>query len=208
MPLRIVEGVRRVVVRRDDEEDDQVVIADVFEGVLRLGRDEDELAGLDDAPLALDGDGACALQEGEDLIGAVVATELGRNGTDVALVYRRSRAEAEETAGAVRGLGARAAVVQADLRDPDDCGRAVEDTVAALGRLDILVNMASVYHARKLEDVSVADWDEQMAVDLRAAWLCARAAIPHMRRQGGGRIVNFADWVAASRRPRWDVIEA
>jgi NAD(P)-dependent dehydrogenase (short-subunit alcohol dehydrogenase family) len=52
-------------------------------------------------------------------------------------------------------------------------------------------------------DLTVADWDANINVDLRAAFLCAHAAAPHMRAQGGGRIVNFSDWVAKSGRPRY-----
>jgi NAD(P)-dependent dehydrogenase (short-subunit alcohol dehydrogenase family) len=136
-------------------------------------------------------------------IGAVVATELARRGADVAVVYRSSRSEAEETAADVRALGRRSLVVQADLRQADACDRIVDDTVAALGRLDVLVNMASLYQMRAFDDVSVEDWDAQLAVDLRSAFLCARAAVPHMRRARGGRIINFADWVARSGRPRY-----
>ena len=147
--------------------------------------------------------GRVALITGGKRIGAVVATELARRGADVALVYRASRREADETADTARGSGRRALVVQADLSDADACERAVADTVSGLGRLDVLVNMASKYEACAFDDISVADWDGQMAIDLRAAWLCARAAVPHMRRVRGGRIINFADWVAASGRPRY-----
>jgi NAD(P)-dependent dehydrogenase (short-subunit alcohol dehydrogenase family) len=147
--------------------------------------------------------GRVALITGGKRIGAVVATELARGGADVALVYRSSRAEAEETAQAVRGLGRRAAVLQADLGEPDGCERVVDETVDALGRLDILVNMASVYRPKPIDEVTLDDWEAQLNVDLRAAWLCARAAVPHMRRLRGGRIVNFTDWVARSGRPRY-----
>ena len=64
--------------------------------------------------------------------------------------------------------------------------------------LDILENMASLYISKSVDEVTIDDWDAQMAVDLRASWLCARAAIPHMRRLRGGRIINFTDWVARS----------
>lgn len=144
-----------------------------------------------------------ALITGGRRIGAVVATELARRGADVALVYRSSRSEAEETAAAVRGLGRRSLVLQADLQEPDACERIVDDTVGGLGRLDVLVNMASLYRKRAFDDVTVEDWDAQLSVDLRSAWLCARAAVPHMRRARGGRIINFADWVARSGRPRY-----
>ena len=144
-----------------------------------------------------------ALITGGKRIGAVVATELARRGADVAIVYHRSRSEAEETAEAVRALGRRGLVLQADLRQPDACAGVVDDAVDGLGRLDVLVNMASTYRAKPLDDVTVEDWDAQLAVDLRAAWLCARAAVPHMRRLRGGRIINFSDWVARSGRPRY-----
>src|SRR4029077_3905640 len=121
----------------------------------------------------------------------------------VAIVYRASRAEAEETAAALRALTRRSFVVQGDLQQPDACRRVVEETAAEFGRLDVLVNMASIYRAKALDDLTVEDWDMQMAIDLRAAWLCSQAAIAHMRRARGGRIVNFSDWVARSGRPRY-----
>jgi len=144
-----------------------------------------------------------ALITGGKRIGAVVATELARRGADVVLVYRTSRTEADETAQAVREFGRRSVVLQADLQQPDAGDRVVEEAVGALGRLDILVNMASIYQKKPLDTLEVADWDAQMAVDLRAAWLCARAAVPHMRRLRGGRIINFSDWIARSGRPRY-----
>jgi len=144
-----------------------------------------------------------ALITGGKRIGAVVATELARAGADVALVYRASRAEAEETAGAVRAAGRRAAIFQADLAEVDAAQSIIDGTVAELGRLDILLNMASVYRPRPFDEIDADDWENQMAVDLRAAWLCARAAVPHMRRVRGGRIVNISDWVARSGRPRY-----
>src|SRR5262245_5721083 len=147
--------------------------------------------------------GRVALITGGRRIGAVVASEVARGGADIALVYRRSRAEAEETADSLRALGRRVFLVQADLSQPDSCERVVDDTVNALGRLDVLVNMASIYVHKTFDDLTVDDWDSQLAVDVRAAWLCARAAVPHMRRLRGGRIINFGDWVARSGRPRY-----
>ena len=147
--------------------------------------------------------GRVALVTGSKRIGAVVATELARGGADVAIVHHTSRAEAEHAAAAVREFGRRAVLLQANLRHVDDCGRVVADAVAALGRLDILVNLASVYKARPFDEMTLEDWDAAMEVDLRASWLCARAAVPEMRRLRGGRIVNFSDWVAYSRRPRY-----
>ena len=144
-----------------------------------------------------------ALITGGRRIGAVVATELARKGAHVAIVYRSSHVEAEETANALRALGRRALVLQGDLQEPDACRRVVDDTAAEFGRLDVLVNMASIYKQKAIDDLTVGDWDAQMAIDLRAAWLCSHAAIPHLRRARGGRIVNFSDWVARSGRPRY-----
>jgi NAD(P)-dependent dehydrogenase (short-subunit alcohol dehydrogenase family) len=136
-------------------------------------------------------------------IGAVVAQELARRGMDVALSYQRSKDEAEATAEAVRAAGRRAVVLRANLSRGDDCATLVNGAAAALGRLDVLINMASVYRSSPLAEIDEARWDEGLAVDLKAAYLCARAAIPHLRAAGGGRIVNFSDWVAASGRPRY-----
>lgn len=144
-----------------------------------------------------------ALVTGGKRIGAVVAEQLARGGADVALVYRRSKADAEETAEVVRNQGRRAHTIQADLAQEEDCARVVEDAVDTLGRIDVLVNMASLYQSVNLDDITVADWTMQLNVDLRASWLCAQAAVPHMRRLRGGRIINFSDWVAASGRPRY-----
>jgi NAD(P)-dependent dehydrogenase (short-subunit alcohol dehydrogenase family) len=151
----------------------------------------------------MDPAGRVALVTGGKRIGAVVATELARSGADIALVYRTSRDESDGAAAAVHALGRRAVLLQGDLSAPDACSRVVEETVRDLGRLDVLINMASRYQAKPIDDITVEDWDGQLAVDLRAAWLCAKASIPHMRRVGGGRIINFADWVAASGRPRY-----
>jgi NAD(P)-dependent dehydrogenase (short-subunit alcohol dehydrogenase family) len=144
-----------------------------------------------------------ALITGSKRIGVVVAQRFADAGADVALVYNRSRDEAEQGADAVRAMGRRAVTVQANLASPADCERVVETTAAELGRLDVLVNMASLYKAIPFDVLSVEDWDTQLQVDLRAAFLCAQAAVPHMRRAGGGRIINFGDWVAASGRPRY-----
>jgi NAD(P)-dependent dehydrogenase (short-subunit alcohol dehydrogenase family) len=147
--------------------------------------------------------GKVVLITGGKRIGAVVATTLAKAGADVSLVYNRSRSEADETAAAVRALGRKAVAVQADVSSEQDCALAVDTTVAQLGRLDVLVNMASLYGSKPFDQLTSADWDRQMAVDLRATFLFSRAAAIVMKRVGGGRIINFADWVVASGRPRY-----
>ena len=147
--------------------------------------------------------GKAILITGGKRIGAAAAVAFAGCGADVALVFNRSSREAERTAADVRKAGRRAVTLQADLADAEACEPVVHRAAEALGRLDVLINMASVYRPVGLDDTDVAIWDATLNVDLRAAFLCARAAIPYMRRSGGGRIVNFTDWVAASGRPRY-----
>ena len=144
-----------------------------------------------------------ALITGGKRIGLVVAEELAKRGVHVALSYAHSRAEAEAAAARVTAVGRRAAVLKADLFAPDACSTLVAEAAEALGRLDILINMASVYAELPFDQVRTADWNASLEVDLRAAFFCAQAAVPHMRAQRGGRIINFSDWIAKSGRPRY-----
>ncbi len=121
----------------------------------------------------------------------------------MALCYNRSRREADETADAIRAAGRRVVVIQADVSRAPDCQRLVNDAVTSLGRLDVLINMASVYSSAAFERIDEAAWDSVIDVDLKGAFLCARAALAPLRAAGGGRIINFTDWVAASGRPRY-----
>jgi NAD(P)-dependent dehydrogenase (short-subunit alcohol dehydrogenase family) len=147
--------------------------------------------------------GRAALLTGGKRIGVDVALALASQGADIALTYNRSRQEAQDTATAVEALGRRAVCIHADLTDAAACTRAVRDAADALGRLDVLVHMASVYAQVSFNALTADQWDRQLAIDLRSAFVCAMAAVPHMRTAGGGRIVLFSDWVAASRRPRY-----
>lgn len=147
--------------------------------------------------------GTVALITGAKRIGAIVAEELSKRGASVGLSFSRSQAEAEGTASRVREHGVRAEIFRADLTSPEACSALVDDAAAKFGRLDILINMASVYRERAFDELTLADWNANLEVDLRASFLCAKAAVPHMRRQGSGRIVNFSDWLAKSGRPRY-----
>jgi NAD(P)-dependent dehydrogenase (short-subunit alcohol dehydrogenase family) len=136
-------------------------------------------------------------------IGAALAVELAGRGMDVALSFNRSQAEADEAAERVRAAGRRAFVYKSDLSQGAQATGLVARAAADLGRLDVLVNMASVYASVAIDETDERVWDQVVDVDLKAAFLCACAAIPHMRARGGGRIINFTDWVAASGRPRY-----
>ena len=143
------------------------------------------------------------LVTGARRVGAVVAQAVAARGADVAIAYNRSAKEAEDAAALVRATGRRALVVQADVSVPASCAALVAAVDREYGRLDVLVNMASLYRAVPFDEMDVSGWDAQLAVDLRGTFLCSQAAVPLMRRAGGGRIVNFSDWIAASGRPRY-----
>jgi NAD(P)-dependent dehydrogenase (short-subunit alcohol dehydrogenase family) len=84
-----------------------------------------------------------------------------------------------------------------------DCAALVGAADAAFGRVDALVNMASVYGSTPFDQLTEAAFDRDLAINLKSAFLCALASIPAMKRTGGGRIVNFADWLARSGRPAY-----
>ena len=145
-----------------------------------------------------------ALITGGKRIGLVIARELARRGADVAVSYARSKTEADAAVAEVTAAGRRGVAFQADLARPDACEALVAQAAATFGRLDVLIPMASVYKKVAFDDLNAASWDSVINVDLRSAFLCAHAAAPHMRKQGGGRIVMFSDWLAPSGRPRYD----
>jgi NAD(P)-dependent dehydrogenase (short-subunit alcohol dehydrogenase family) len=147
--------------------------------------------------------GKVAVVTGGKRIGRIVAHELARRGMNLVLSYRGSRTEAEETAADVEAMGRGAAILGCDVSQPAECARIVDHAKTTFGRVDVLVNMASIYRSKPLEDVTVDYWQTDLDVNLRSAFLCSHAAIPHMRDAGGGRIVNFADWLVRSGRPRY-----
>lgn len=143
------------------------------------------------------------LMTGARRIGGVLARELAARGADVAVSYRSSRAEADAACAAIGALGRRGVAIGADLSVPDQCRGLVADAVRQLGRLDVLVNMASHYASTPFAELTDADWDRGLAIDVKAAFLCAQQAVPHMKKAGGGRIINFSDWLPAGGRPRY-----
>ena len=147
--------------------------------------------------------GPGVLITGGKRIGAAIAQALASRGMQIALSFNRSRAEAESVAAIVEAGGGRAFVYQSDLSKAPEARTLVDRAAADMGRLDVLINMASVYSSVAFEEIDEHVWDSVVNVDLRAAYLCSRAAVPHMRAKQGGRIINFTDWVAASGRPRY-----
>ncbi len=122
-------------------------------------------------------------------IGRATATLFAREGAAVAITGRNEERGREVVAEIERG-GGRAIFVRADVRLAEDCRRAVEETVAAFGRLDVLFNNAGVFVANDTIDCSEEEWDLQVDVSLKGTFLMSKYALPVMIAQGGGSIVN------------------
>jgi 3-oxoacyl-[acyl-carrier protein] reductase/pteridine reductase len=125
-------------------------------------------------------------------LGCALVRALAGEGADVAFSYRESRRGALEEAEAVRRLGRRAFTGPADARVPGEIAAFVDEAAAALGGLDFLVNSVGVFRRIPLDEMSEEALDEAFDVNVKAAVMASRAAVPHMRSRGGGAIVNVA----------------
>jgi 3-oxoacyl-[acyl-carrier protein] reductase/pteridine reductase len=123
-------------------------------------------------------------------IGRGIALALANAGADVAITYRSSHAEAEETAGDLEALGSRALTVECDVRSEESVRRAIAATISRFGRLDVVVNNAAVFETAPLEQISLEQWDAVFETNARGPFLVAREALPHLR-AAHGRIVNI-----------------
>lgn len=121
-------------------------------------------------------------------IGRACALALIREGGQVALVGRR-RDRVEEVA---REAGGAAIAVAADVCRQDEIDRVIEETLRAFGGINVLVNNAGILHAGTAEQITEAEWDETFNINVRGLWLLSRAVLPHMRKAGGGSIINVA----------------
>jgi 3-oxoacyl-[acyl-carrier protein] reductase len=138
---------------------------------------------------------AALVTGGSGDLGRAIALTLAEAGADVAVTWVGYQEGAVETCRQVEKRGRRTAMIQLDQRDPSAIEPGVNDAVAALGRLDVLVNNAG-WNAgipfRDLDALTVEVWDHINEVNLRGPFLLARAAARHLRARGAGRIVNIA----------------
>ena len=128
-------------------------------------------------------------------VGRALAVGLGAQGMKVAVHYHASDAGARETARLIREAGGGSWLVSADLTSADASDALVRDVVGELGALDVLINSSAVMERTPLGGVTAAQWDAMMALNLRAPFLLAQAAAPHLTRARGA-IVNIADLAA------------
>lgn len=139
----------------------------------------------------------CVLVTGSAVrVGRVIAIRLARQGADIAVHYNRSEAQAKTTAEEICGMGVRAFPVQGDLSRADEVEAIVGAVEKELGSIDVLVNSASVYHRKPFMQLTEADWDQNLDVNVKAPFLLARLIGPGMKERGRGKILNIVDWAA------------
>jgi len=129
-------------------------------------------------------------------IGAAIALVLAEAGAAVAVNYRQNAAEAEAVATQIRGRAGRAMAVGADVSQSTQVTAMIERVATELGPPDVLVNNAGIGIARGIDDLTEADFDQTIAVNLKSVFLCTQAVLPAMRRQRWGRIVNISSGAA------------
>ncbi|MEJ2098746.1 MAG: 3-oxoacyl-ACP reductase FabG [Desulfobacterales bacterium] len=125
-------------------------------------------------------------------LGKTFATALAGEGAKIVAL---DIADPDETVRMIAASGGTARGTRADVTVEADCRRAAEETVAAFGQIDILVNNAAIIYGLKRKpfyEIDPAEWDRVMTVNVKGAWLCTRAVFPYMQRQGKGKIVNLS----------------
>jgi 3-oxoacyl-[acyl-carrier protein] reductase len=129
-------------------------------------------------------------------IGAAIARRLAKDGAAVVVTYVNGKEKAEAVVSEIVANGGKALALKADNRDASQIAAAIEKAVKDFGRLDILVNSAGIWHAAPLEEVTLADFDEVMAVNFRAVFAAVSAATPHLG--AGGRVITIGSNLAES----------
>jgi 3-oxoacyl-[acyl-carrier protein] reductase len=132
-------------------------------------------------------------------VGAATARLLAAEGCDVAINHRASADEAGRVAGELTARGVKVITLRGDVASDADCRRLVADSVAAFGRLDILVNSAGTTRFidfPRLDDVTDEVWDAILGTNVKGVFQCARAAAPHLKATGDGVIINVASIAA------------
>jgi pteridine reductase len=127
-------------------------------------------------------------------VGRVIAARLAEHGAAVAIHYHRSRAEAESLAAGIERAGGRARIFAANLESLAEIERMLEEVMKEFDRVDVLVNSASVFYRKPIDEITERDWDMNLNTNLKAPFFLSKLAGAIMRRQGAGKIVNIGDW--------------
>src|SRR5208337_282500 len=129
-------------------------------------------------------------------IGRSIAIELAGAGAHVAVNYRKEQAAAEEVCAAIQKLNSRAISVQADVSVSAEVDRLVTTVERDLGAVDILVNNAGISQIKPFGELTEADWDHLLDVNLKSAFLVTQRVLPAMRQRRWGRIINLSSVAA------------
>ena len=129
-------------------------------------------------------------------IGRAAALALAKAGADVAVIFHHREAEAQAVCAEILRAGRRAAPIQADVAKAAEVSRLVEQVERSLGAVDVLVNNAGISRPQPLTDITEADWDDVLAVNLKSMFLVTQAVLPGMRQRKWGRIINLSSVAA------------
>ena len=126
---------------------------------------------------------------GTDGIGKAIALTFAREGAKV-IILGRNETKGRKAVAEINAAG-EATYMKADVSDPEQIKRIVDETIQKYRRIDILVNNAAICPAGDILTTTEATWDEVIGVNLKGVFLCSKYTIPHMQRSGGGTIVNI-----------------
>jgi 3-oxoacyl-[acyl-carrier protein] reductase len=129
-------------------------------------------------------------------IGAAIVRALAEQGAAMAINYRESASDADALAKQITAAGGKAIAIGADVSQGPAVAQMVQRATAELGPIDILVNNAGIAITRGVDDLTEADFDQTIAVNLKSVFLCTQAVLPAMRAKQWGRIVNISSGAA------------
>jgi 2-deoxy-D-gluconate 3-dehydrogenase len=132
---------------------------------------------------------------GNDGIGFGIAKGLASAGAAVIIAGRRVEKNVEAVK-VIEALGAQAAAFETDVRDEASCRSLIERTIERFGRVDILVNNAGIAIRKQPELYTLAEWNEIINTNLTSAFMCCHAAYPHMKKAGGGKVINIGSMLS------------
>lgn len=126
-------------------------------------------------------------------LGAALAKSLAKDGHRIAIHFRSSRSDAEETLKAIQTAGGEAAIFQSSLAGLAEGERLLREIIAHFGNLDTLINNAGTFNRKRFDELTQAEWDAGFASTAGSAFVATRAALPELRKSGHGRIINIGD---------------
>lgn len=153
------------------------------------GHFQGKVLKMENHPFRLD-DQVAVVTGGSGSLGSAIAVALARAGAQIWINHLGEHSRASDTRSRVAALGRRAAVVEADVSEPDEVDRLVSAVLQEAGRVDIWVNNAAINTQVSVTEMSVATWDQMVKVNLRSVFLCTRAILPNMLHHGAGSIIN------------------